>query len=505
MKKVDIAFNSIMVADDVIVIEAEDRSASFTGVSTLTGNTGEFLIGSSATESAENFHEVFNNYNASTGALGPAHSEISGATVSFTFLDSSVTTASATYYGGTSPVVITVTDRLDSYYNYDRQILTRSPHYYDVADPLGDSIDSAELHIFVYQGARYTDRPYSPTYVVRSSAILASSTKMTFNISEFAKSFAEGTLAKSGNQANWTPFVDVFPFYTKGGRTYSLAPSLGIAYNGYGYFEQEVNPTTQTALAQSNNVVISHINTSTQLPVYAENTSKVVFEKDGEVVQVENVTSDVTYSTIGIPFVKSGSNLNLELDANESESEYFDNEYINEYFFDYSDLNPDKAYIERTDGDIEVVDIRYISECKYEPIDLTFVNKFGSLQSVTFFKNHSLSMKTDEESFRRNTLGGVNVLGVVEGEYSTAQHQYKNLYKSGKQSISLNSGFYPEEYNEVFRQMMLSTDCWIKYNGKVLPVNISDSDINYKTSINDKLIEYSIKCDFAFDTINSIN
>lgn len=505
MKKVDISFNSTMGVDDFIIIEAETNSAVFKGVSVLTGASNEFAIGSSATESAENFYEVLNNYNALTGALGPAHSEISLATVSITFLDSSVTSANAAYYGGTSSIVVSVSDRLESYYNYDRQILTRSPHYYDVADPSGDTIDSAELHIFVYQGARYTDRPYSPTYVVRSSAILASSTKMTFNISEFARAFAEGTLAKSGNQANWTPFVDVFPFYTKGGRTYSLAPSLGIAYNGYGYFEQEVNPTTQSALAQSNNVVISHINTSTQLPVYAEKTSRVVFEKDGEVVQIENVTSDVTYSTSGIPFVATGSNFNLELNANENEFEYFDNEYINEYFFDYSDLNPDKAYIERTDGDIEVVDIRYISECKYEPIDLTFVNKFGALQSVTFFKNHSLSMKTDEESFRRNTLGGVNILGTAEGEYSTAQHQYKNLYRSGKQSISLNSGFYPEQYNEVFRQMMLSTDCWIKYNGKVLPVNISDSDINYKTSINDKLIEYSIKCDFAFDTINSIN
>ena len=505
MKKVDIAFNSIMVEDDTIVIEAGDGSASFTGVSTLTGNTSEFLIGSSATESAENFYEVFNNYNATTGALGPAHSEISSATVSFTFLDSSVTTASATYYGGTSPVVITVTDRLDSYYNYDRQILTRSPHYYDVADPSGDTIDSAELHIFVYQGARYTDRPYSPTYVVRSSAILASSTKMTFNISEFAKAFAEGTLAKSGNEANWTPFVDIFPFYTKGGRTYSLAPSLGIAYNGYGYFEEEVNPTNQTALAQSNSIVISHDDFGFQLPIYTENASKVVFEKDGEVVKVENMPSDVTYSTSGITFTSSGVGFDLKLAASESGAEYFDNLYTSEYLFDYSNCGADKVYIERVDGDIEVVNIRYIQECRYEPIKLTFVNKFGALQSIVFFKNHSISMKTDEESFRRNTLGGVNVLDTGGGEYSTAQHQYKNLYKSGKQSISLNSGFYPEEYNEVFRQMMLSTDCWIRYNGKVLPVNISDSDINYKTSINDKLIEYSIKCDFAFDTINSIN
>jgi hypothetical protein len=171
----------------------------------------------------------------------------------------------------------------------------------------------------------------------------------------------------------------------------------------------------------------------------------------------------------------------------------------------FGNTEADTIYVERTDGDTEVVKVRYIQECKYEPIKLTFVNKFGALQSVWFFKNHSVSMKVDQDSFRRNTLNGVNISGINEGEFSTAQHQHKNLYKSGKQSISLNSGFYPEEYNEVFRQMMLSTDCWIDYNAQIVPVNISDSDISYKTSINDKLIEYSIKCDFAYDTINSIN
>ncbi len=502
MKKVSISFNSTMVAGDTIVIISEDRSASFTGVTTATGISTEFVVGSSATESAENFYDVFNSYNATTGALGPVHLEISSQTVDFTFLDSSVTTASASYYGSTLPVVILVSDRDDSYYNYDRQILTRSPHYYNVEDPLGDEIDSAELHIFVYQGARYTDRPFTPTYVVRSSAILSGSTKMTFNISEFARAFAESTLANSGNEANWTPFVDIFPYYSKQGRTYSLAPSLGIAYNGYGYFEEGVNPTNESAIAQSNKTIIA--NNGFSIAINAEKANKVVFEKDGEVVKIENITSDVTYSTSALPFIAS-NNVDIETDRRYNDKGYFDNLYLSEYQYMFGNTEADTLYVERVDGDTEIVKVRYIQECKYDPIKLTFVNKFGALQSVWFFKNHSVSMKVDQDSFRRNTLGGVNILGSSAGEYSTAQHQHKNLYKSGKQSISLNSGFYPEEYNEVFRQMMLSTDCWIDYNAQIVPVNISDSDISYKTSINDKLIEYSIKCDFAYDTINSIN
>ena len=505
MKKLEIEFNNVMVEGDAILIEAGNNEASFVGVDTLQGVTGEFKVGLTASESAQNLATSISNYNALTGAFGPVHVEVNADSVELTFIDSSITTATAEYLGTTSVISTTLSDRDNDYYNYDKQILSRSPHYYYVEALDGGSLDYAELHIFIYQGSRYTDRPFSPTYVVRSSALLTSTDKMSFNISEFARSYAEGTLAQSGIEANWTPFMDIFPYYTQNGVTHSLPPSFGISYNGYGYFEEGVNPTNDNLLAQSNSTILAHDDFGFSLPVNAEKGVRAVFERDGEVVKIQNITSDVTYSTTALPFISTGGGIDIVTDAKFNGYETYENMYLTEYLREFSNVVADKVYLERTDGDTEVVNIRYIGECKYDPIKLTFVNKFGALQSVWFFKNHSVSMKVDQDSFRRNTLNGVNILGISEGEYSTAQHQHKNLYKSGKQTIALNSGFYPEEYNEVFRQMMLSTDCWITYNDKVVPVNISDSDISYKTSINDKLIEYSIKCDFAYDTINSIN
>ena len=72
------------------------------------------------------------------------------------------------------------------------------------------------------------------------------------------------------------------------------------------------------------------------------------------------------------------------------------------------------------------------------------------------------------------------------------------------ESLTLSTGFYPEEYNEVFKQMQLSQECWIEINNQTLPINISDSSFNYKTHLNDKLINYTIEIEFAFDTINNI-
>jgi len=78
----------------------------------------------------------------------------------------------------------------------------------------------------------------------------------------------------------------------------------------------------------------------------------------------------------------------------------------------------------------------------------------------------------------------------------------------GKESITLSSGFLSEEYNEVFKQMMLSEKAWVTNVvdsvEQVLPINVKTGDITYKTSLNDKLVQYTIEFDNSYDTINNI-
>jgi len=60
----------------------------------------------------------------------------------------------------------------------------------------------------------------------------------------------------------------------------------------------------------------------------------------------------------------------------------------------------------------------------------------------------------------------------------------------------------------VFKQMMLSEKVWVTNilatGEQVLPINVKTSDITYKTSLNNKLVEYTIEFDKSFDTINNI-
>jgi len=56
--------------------------------------------------------------------------------------------------------------------------------------------------------------------------------------------------------------------------------------------------------------------------------------------------------------------------------------------------------------------------------------------------------------------------------------------------------------------MMLSEKVWVTNitdkGEQVLPINVKTSNITYKTSLNDKLVEYTFDFDKSYDTINNI-
>jgi CTP:phosphocholine cytidylyltransferase-like protein len=112
------------------------------------------------------------------------------------------------------------------------------------------------------------------------------------------------------------------------------------------------------------------------------------------------------------------------------------------------------------------------------------------------FKNSKLAMTTEKDKYKSNILNN--------GTYETYNAQVRLLSKNANQRLTLNSGYYPESNNEIFRQLFLSDKVWIEYKEKTLAVNIENNNIDYKTSLTDSLINYTIDVSFAFDTINNI-
>ena len=131
------------------------------------------------------------------------------------------------------------------------------------------------------------------------------------------------------------------------------------------------------------------------------------------------------------------------------------------------------------------------------PTRLTFLNKHGALEDIWLKGTIKETIKTKSKDYRSNIKSGLG--------YTIGQHQYKTLRKQGRQSIKINSGYYPEAYNEAFEQLMVSEKVWMEYKGDTLPISIKTSNMDIKTHLVDKLINYKFDIEMAFDKINQIS
>ena len=133
---------------------------------------------------------------------------------------------------------------------------------------------------------------------------------------------------------------------------------------------------------------------------------------------------------------------------------------------------------------------------------IIFINKFGVQQDLWFYLKQTKSISRKNESYNSNILTYPTTNFPATYDISNAPNRTFNT--TAKQRFTLSSGYYWEEANEFFTQLLLSEYVWIERGSNILPVKVVKNSVNYKTSVNDKLIQYTIEFEEAFDYINNI-
>lgn len=128
-------------------------------------------------------------------------------------------------------------------------------------------------------------------------------------------------------------------------------------------------------------------------------------------------------------------------------------------------------------------------ECRYEPIDIAFQNKDGAVQILTFFKARKDSINIESEQY--------------ESDRAQLNHQFVKYNVKTKEKLSVNTGFLTEDKNDIIKQLLQSERVWI-VEAQPIPLNVSTTSQEYKTRVNDRLINYNITFDFAFYGINNL-
>jgi hypothetical protein len=132
-----------------------------------------------------------------------------------------------------------------------------------------------------------------------------------------------------------------------------------------------------------------------------------------------------------------------------------------------------------------------VCEGKYEPINVSFVNQLGGWQFLTFFKASSSSI---------NVKGTDYNLLPDQLNYNTYRGQFKRFNLNGTEKIKCNTGWIDENYKDIIKQLLLSET--ILLEGQ--PVRVVTQDMELKSHVNDKNINYQIEFEYAFNLVNNV-
>ena len=130
-------------------------------------------------------------------------------------------------------------------------------------------------------------------------------------------------------------------------------------------------------------------------------------------------------------------------------------------------------------------------ECKYTPVRCSFINRYGGWKDIMFFKaqTNTISVKGTDYKLTQDSIN-----------YNTSIGQFKTFNINGKQTIKLNTGFVDENYSELITDLLLSET--VLLDGKPVTVKTQGSDL--KTSLKDKLINYEMEFEYAYNLINDV-
>jgi hypothetical protein len=296
---------------------------------------------------------------------------------------------------------------------------------------------------------------------------------------------------------------------------YELYDSSGVSVGGgflmdgvygfdsYSYFEENGFDVDNSPLMISNRQIFALADNLVRIPINTKSSPTVIFLKEGKIVGSQQY-ANTAFTSNQIKYATIGGSYNFDNYKQRVLTEggvYEETKCLKAFLNEFEIGEADEVRIFSDTKPLETIKINTLNECKYEPKKVTFINKFGALQDMYFFKKSVEKMNVTKETYKSNILDS-------NYSYNRSNHVQRNFNVIGNESVTLSSGYLSEEYNEVFKQLLLSEKVWITNitdtEEQVLPINVKTSNITYKTSLNDKLVEYTFEFDKSFDTINNI-
>ena len=376
-------------------------------------------------------------------------------------------------------------------------IRTRSPFFIRTPQQTSANLSYFQINITVFGGLSTSTEICDDLYATYSlqKKPLGAENSVSFDISEIVNDHLEqiftGTYSASSAKSSIWVTVVTSARESDGTLIGSLTTNTYLAQEGFNKFKEGVNYTTEPIAMMTGTHFEYHKGSTLTIPVNVERVSQVTF------IGANGITVDTD------TFTDNGNQ----------------NQKIQYAQFTNTSIK-DVAIVKITYDTTSLINIytTEIEECKYPVNKITFVNRWGAMQDLFFFKKSVESLESRSESFNRSIFEARNVHlepGENPGEdcqetltfnnYSTTAHAKKTFNANATESIVLNSGFVNELMNPFFEELMVSEYIWLTdSSANIYPVNLKDSSFTKKTGLNDRLINYTMNFEKSFDLVNNI-
>ena len=376
-------------------------------------------------------------------------------------------------------------------------IRTRSPYFIRTPQETNSLLNYFQVVITVHGGQsgsiEICDNLYS-TYTLKKKP-LPNEDSVTFDISELVNDHIVQTYDgnPTNSKATQSIWVNVVTSARQSdGSIIGTATTTNyLAQEGYNLFKERVNYTTEPNAMLSANYLQYEQGGNIRIPVNVERVSSVQWRNNSTTLETDNFSDN--------------GNQNQKIQY----AQYKQPDLVNNCLVTHT-------------GGTTTITLESVEECKFGVNKITFLNRWGALQDLYFFKKSVETLDSRSENFNSSIFKARTVTktleeGEGEGEaatcvdtitynqYSTTAHAKKTFNANATESVTLNTGFVNELMNPYFEELMVSEYIWLTDSSNVIyPVNLKDSSFTYKTSLNDKLINYTMNFEKSFDLVNNI-
>ena len=368
-------------------------------------------------------------------------------------------------------------------------INVRSPFVVSIGD-YGGTQKGSRVKLSIYQKGVTPPTSGNGFYSLSKNIVSSTQRETQYNISNYVKEFfnhtyqtPQGSTPLDAPVEDWL-FVDVELSWYNGSTYTIISTTTYVALDGYTNY---LNGANQQFGGQQMYILLN------------DNFERIVnqgnirtFNLLAEVPNAGNKV-DVVYSTIyeGSPYIvtipailptdpRGIYNKKIRFSIDSSTPQFIDNSHdVQIKWYASTIVNLGLS-----------LQVKVMSECKYDVVECTYINKRGGWEFIPFFKaqTNSISVKNTEYKLTQTALN-----------YNPKIGQTKTMNINGTQTIKLNTGWVDEKYSELITDLLLSET--ILLDDK--PVNVKTQSSELKTYLRNKNINYEVEFEYSYNLINN--